>query len=230
MITGEAGSVIPLSIQVDFMNTLHKYYVRLWGVPLGFTLNAGNHIENWWVVPLSKVPNLRVNIPTDVSGRYEIVVTLFNIDGTVLANADTLLVIGSTAIVKTVKSTDVPEGAAGSVTPRAQLPTERPDRLAPPVQLSTEDKARAEQLVAQGEKYLADANIYVARQFFRRAADQGLAVAALRLAATYDTSELARLHVRGVVADPDEARKWYERARQLGASEAEIRMAKSLGN
>jgi hypothetical protein len=231
-ITGEPGSVIPLPIRIDPLNALHKNtYVRLSGIPRGVTLSAGNLIENWWIVPLFELPNLRVNIPTGVSGRAEIIVILFNLDGTTLATAETLLIAGSSGVVKTVKTPiDVPEKPAGIVTPRTEMSVKGPDRLVPPVQLSIEDKARAEQLVAQGEKYLADANINVARQFFRRAADLGLAAAALRLAATFDPGELARLQVHGVVPNPDEARKWYERARQLGASEAEIRLTRSLGN
>ena len=230
-ITGEPGSVIPLPIRIDSLKALHKAYVRLWGIPRGVTLSAGNLIENWWVVPVFELSNLRVNIPIDVSGRFEIVVILFNLDGTTLANAETLLVVGSTGIVKTVKTPmDVPEKRADGVTPRTEMPVEGPERLVPPVHLSIEDKARAEQLVTEGEKYLADANINVARQFFRGAADLGLAAAALRLAATFDPGELARLQIHGVVPNPDEARKWYERARQLGASEAEIRLTRSLGN
>ena len=44
--------------------------------------------------------------------------------------------------------------------------------------------------MAQGERFLAQGNIAVARQFFQRAAEAGLAAAALRLAATYDPAEL----------------------------------------
>ena len=51
----------------------------------------------------------------------------------------------------------------------------------------------------------------------------------IRLAATYDPSELARLQVQGIAPDPAEARKWYERARELGAPEAEERLARLAG-
>jgi TPR repeat protein len=78
----------------------------------------------------------------------------------------------------------------------------------------------------KGRKYLGDANIEAARQFFRRAADAGLAAAALRLAATYDPAELVHLQAEGVVANQAEARRWYERARDLGATEAEGRLAR----
>jgi TPR repeat protein len=48
------------------------------------------------------------------------------------------------------------------------------------------------------------------------------------MAATYDPAELDRLgiEVQGAIADPAQARKWYERARALGAPEAEERLAR----
>jgi TPR repeat protein len=76
-------------------------------------------------------------------------------------------------------------------------------------------------MIARGERDLADGNIAVARQFLLRAAEAGLAHGALLLASTYDAYELARMGVRGVQANPSVARMWYERARELGASEAE---------
>jgi TPR repeat protein len=97
-------------------------------------------------------------------------------------------------------------------------------------QLSADDRTKAEKLVAQGERFLQQGSIVLAREFFRRAADVGLAQAAIRLAATYDPSEIARLGAQGVVPDRAEARKWYERARELGAPEAEERLARLGGS
>ena len=90
--------------------------------------------------------------------------------------------------------------------------------------------AQAERYIAQGERYLLEGNIGVARQFFQRAADAGYAPGAMRLAATYDPAELSRSQVQGIVPNPSEARKWYERARELGAPEAEERLARLSGN
>ena len=49
------------------------------------------------------------------------------------------------------------------------------------------------------------------------------------LAATYDPRELARAGVQGLLPNVEEARKWYERARELGAPEAEERLARLGG-
>jgi hypothetical protein len=44
-----------------------------------------------------------------------------------------------------------------------------------------------------------------------------VAAGATLLATTYDPIELQRLKVVGLVGDRNEALKWYERARELGA-------------
>ena len=99
---------------------------------------------------------------------------------------------------------------------------------APP--LAAHDKARAERLLVRGDEYLANGSVISARAFFERAAAAGLAAGALRLAATYDPGELQRLQALRVVPDPALARRWYERARELGAPDAVERLARLSGN
>jgi TPR repeat protein len=124
-----------------------------------------------------------------------------------------------------------PKGA-NSLRAPPPVPAGRPDRSTAPrlPELSAEQRAGAERMLAQGDRFLAQGNIALAREFFRRAADAGLAQAALRAAGTYDPVELSRLQVQGVVPDRAEARKWYERARELGAPEAEERLARLGGS
>ena len=101
-----------------------------------------------------------------------------------------------------------------------QLASVEPTTSAPAPEAAAEQRARVERLLARGEAYLANGNVMGARDFFERAADAGLAAGALQLAVTYDPVELKRLKVQGVKPDVALARKWYERARQLGAAEA----------
>ena len=51
--------------------------------------------------------------------------------------------------------------------------------------------------IGQGDKYLATGNMAAARDFYERAAEMGLAEAAIRLAATYDPAELQHFPVQG---------------------------------
>jgi TPR repeat protein len=53
-----------------------------------------------------------------------------------------------------------------------------------------------------------------------RAAETGLARAALLLGSTYDQHEFARLRIQGVQPSPSLAHKWYLRAQELGETEA----------
>ena len=95
--------------------------------------------------------------------------------------------------------------------------------------MTAEQRQRAERMVNQGDTYMAQANFAAARQFYRRAADIGLALGAMRLASTYDPVELVLHKVQGLSPDAAEARKWYNRARELGASDASIRISRLDG-
>jgi glycosyl transferase family 2 len=99
----------------------------------------------------------------------------------------------------------------------------KPDR-APESKASAlvqEDRQRVEKMIARGERELADGNVSVARQFFLRAAEAGIARGALLLASTYDAHEYVRLRIQGVQPNPGEARKWYKRAHELDATLAD---------
>ena len=88
--------------------------------------------------------------------------------------------------------------------------------------LAPQDKQRALDFFKKGEDLSAAGNVGAARLFYERAADAGLAEGALALAATFDPDEPARRQILGgVQPDRAAARRWYERARELGASEAE---------
>jgi TPR repeat protein len=74
---------------------------------------------------------------------------------------------------------------------------------------------QARRLLQQGERYAAEGNLAVARRYFGRAADLGLAIAATKMAETFDGDALARNGVRGVTPDPAEAANWRRRAQEL---------------
>jgi hypothetical protein len=88
------------------------------------------------------------------------------------------------------------------------------------------DPQEAERFVARGEHSLAAGNVAVAREFFLRAADAGVARGALLLASTYDPYELVGLHVVGVQPNIALAERWYERAEALGEKLASERIAR----
>jgi hypothetical protein len=226
-IIAEAASQIAVLIQAGPAEAIPaNSFIRLRGLPASVSLSEGYSIgPGSWAVPLHSLPNLRAMIPTGVSGRSELTISLVSVDGTLLAEVRSAFVVGPSAIMAPADG----ESKLTLVPPRP-LPAGRPQLVPRAPQLPPEEKDRAEKLVAQGERFLAQGNVAIARQFFQRAADAGFAPAAIRLAATYDPGELARLQAQGVVPDRAEARKWYERARELGAEEAEERLAKLGGS
>jgi hypothetical protein len=224
-IVAEPASQMALAIQVGPPDALPaNSFVRLRGLPPSVSLSEGHAIgPGTWAVPLFSLPTLKANVPAGVSGRSEFMVQLVGVDGALLAEARVSLVVGPPV------STGDRAAPSTAVLPPSPVPAGRPDRNghAPrPPELSAEERSRAEKLVVQGDRYLESGNIAVARQFYQRAADGGLALGAIKLAATFDPAELVRLKVQGVVPAPAEARKWYERARELGAPEAEERLAR----
>jgi TPR repeat protein len=89
------------------------------------------------------------------------------------------------------------------------------------VQLSPEEIAT---LVQRGEDFVAAGDLPSARLVFQRAAEAGDARAAMALAATYDPIALKRLGVVGISPDVEKARKWYEKAKEYGSTEAPRRI------
>jgi TPR repeat protein len=95
--------------------------------------------------------------------------------------------------------------------------------------MTPQDRERASRLMKRGDELLELGDISGARLYYERSAEAGLAAAAMALAATYDAAELAHLKVRGIAADAKAAKRWYERARELGAGEAEGRLRRLGG-
>jgi hypothetical protein len=232
-IDAKPGSQVLLTIQVrppEVLSTIR--FVTLSGLPPSVSLSVGHSfVPGSWLIPAGGLARLTANIPYDSTGRANIVIGLIGMDGRLVAEARTALVVGPEPMMAPAAKAPIePQQKRSGVVP----PPDRSDRTSPaaprPVELSAADRGRAEQLVAQGDRYLAQSKIAGARLFFGQAADMGLAVGAIRLAATYDPAELSRLRVQGITPDPAEARKWYERARELGAPEAEHRLARLGGN
>jgi hypothetical protein len=224
-IVAEPDSQAELPIEIGPRDALpSNSFLRLRGFPRSVSLTQGHAIApGSWAVPLFAVGSLKAIVPAGVDGRSDIIISLVGVDGTTIAEARTQLVVGQVRVL-----------AAPVEKPPPQAP---PKRLAPgPVppaagpQLSGEERGRAERLLALGGRHLEQGNIAAARMFFQRAAEAGLAAGALKMAATYDPAELTRLEALALTPDRNEARKWYERARELGAQEAEERLSRLAGN
>ena len=231
-ISAEAATQAALPIRVTPADSLPRNsFVRVRGLPPTAALTEGYSIApGSWAVSLAALPELKIMLPAGTTGRSEIIVTLVSIDGTVLAETKATLSI-SPAGQKSERnliardqgppsSATILRAGVGEGAERSGLPPPQPGMQSMPPQ----DRERALRLVKKGDEQLAEGNISAARLFYERAADAGLAQGAMALAGTFDATELAQLGVRGIQPDPKQARRWYERAQQLGASDAEERL------
>lgn len=222
----EPASKSPFPIQVGPIESLvRNSFVRIRGLPTAATLTEGHSISpGAWAVPLAGLATLGIVLPVGLQqGRWDVVVALVTIEGTVLTDTKTALVVGPVQLIapqlKDKPSTSV--AALGSSAATSPLEAAPPPAATPP---PSPERDRALGLYAKGKELLGQGNIQPARMLFRRAADAGLAESALALGGTYDPVELSKLRVIGLQPDIAAARQWYDKARQLGAPEAAERL------
>jgi len=209
-------------------------YIRIENLPVAVTLSDGQKTATGaWVVPISALEGLRVTVPAGIRRGSEFVIDLVAGDGSVLAERTVALdVARAVAATPDKKENDAPvpptvitaSAVSVATAPTAESapasPSDRKSMVPVRPTLTREERAQADKLLSRGDRHVTDGNIAIARQFFTRAAELGLPIAAWRMAETYDPTVLARANVRGLVPDPVQARKWYERALELGMPEA----------
>ncbi|HEY7644989.1 MAG TPA: SH3 domain-containing protein, partial [Hyphomicrobiales bacterium] len=90
--------------------------------------------------------------------------------------------------------------------------------------LRADESNRVANLIAHGHKMIDVGYFAGARAYFKRAAEAGSGDAALLLGATFDPEFIDKIGAHGIKADPQEARGWYDRAKQLGVEDAETKL------
>jgi hypothetical protein len=187
-------------------------FLRIRGLPIAAALSDGHVIApGSWAVSLNALPGLNVILPVGVQGSSDISINLVSVDGNVLAEARTVLAVEVAAAVRPEPPAIVlrPEPPATALRPEppAAVGARDPVAVTP---LPPEERERAVGMHAKGQELLDRGQVYAARKLFERAAEIGLAQAAVSLAATYDQEELIKLQVMGLPQDPAAARMWYE--------------------
>jgi hypothetical protein len=233
MVLAEPASDTPFPIQVGPPDAIPKNsFLRVRGLPASVALSEGHSIApGSWAVPFVGLPTLRISVPVGLSGKSEITVALVTVDGAVLADVRTTLLIASPSLVAPGQSEPQPKSVASIGAAVATAPVDSSNRgarstrpSAPAAPPRTEAQQHAMRFVTKGNELLGEGDVSTARLYYQRAADAGLHEGALAMAATYDPDELIRIGVKGLQPDPKAARSWYEKARDLGAPEAEERL------
>jgi hypothetical protein len=234
----EPASETAMPIQIGPIDAIPRNsFVRIRGLPAPAVLSEGHSIApGSWAIPLSVLPNLRISVPVGVAGKSDITIALVQIDGTVLAEGHASLIVAAAETIASAQLAAPRERSVASVgPPPSPLEASPPPAMRPPVPTTTppparepgpltEEQKRGLTFIVRGRAQAQQGNIAAARLFYQRAADVDLAEGALVLAGTYDPVELAAMGVAGVQPDVALARRWYERARELGAREADERL------
>jgi hypothetical protein len=235
-ISAEPGAQAPLTIRIGPPEAVPKgSFIRVRGLPPTVALSEGHSVApGSWAVPIAALPNLKLTLPASASGKSEVSISLVGLDGSVLSEAKSTLVVTAPPPAPADSQARAKSNPSGPSILRAGTPI-APERAEPPLTsappaVTNEQRERALRLLKRGNEQLAEGGIAQARLLFERAAEAGLAQGAMALAATYDPVELERLGVQGLRPDRAQAQHWYEKARQLGAAEAEQRLRRLSAN
>jgi hypothetical protein len=198
-------------------NAPRNSFVRVRGLPPTAVLSGGHAIgPGTWAISVAVASDLDLLMAVTPQGSFEVLITLLTIDGSVLNEAKCTLQISNAAPSPEPEARPLasPTILRSGVSPEVQpSPATKPD-----------DRALALHLLQRGDELVAEGNIAPARLLYERAISLGLAQAAMALAATFDPNEFKKLNVQGIEPSTREARRWYERARELGADEADLRL------
>ena len=122
-----------------------------------------------------------------------------------------------------------PTTTVATAAPTATTPVVTAPAIAAPVHAAAParriDADELANLMTRAKALLASGDISPARLLLERAAEGQDATAALMLAQTYDPTVLGTQDIRNITPDPAMARNWYQRAAQLGSSEAQRRLS-----
>ena len=221
------SSEASLAIQVAPGATIpQRAIVLIRGLPSTIALSEGRLFESGvWAVGAASLGQLKITSSSASAGRNDLKISLVALDGTLLAEARSALVIGSepmpTNAVVDVRDNTVLTAATPQRTPDKPVDTPPPA----PKRLTAEQTEQLLGMVKKGDQQMGVGNVSAARLLYGRAAESGLAAGALALAATFDDQELKKYRVvGGVQADQKQAEFWYEKARELGSAEARERL------
>jgi hypothetical protein len=196
-----ANEALPLGVALK--GATGSEFAFLSGLAAGTRLSAGGpYGTNGWRIPVRELDGALAYAPRDFVGVMDAAIDLR------LPND---LLLDSQALRLEWVVAKQPE-----VRPRA----ERPQEARVGVVVRPLDAAEVDLFVRRGQEYLRMGDIVSARLVLRRAANAGNAQAALALGATFDPSVLAELGVLGFAPDLAQARTWYQRALELGSTDA----------
>jgi hypothetical protein len=217
-VNGLAGSPIPLNIKLLGPTDGDQLFVFT-GIPSGVTLNPGGFFGKFWAVNSKVIPDLTLTAPNGYSGSFTV---------SVVRRQE-----ASSGIASTSFKVSITEPPATTATAEPEPAAARPVAAEPAAELAKTERpkpvSRAEipneaQLIDRANDFLDKGDVSAARSIYEFLVAQGSAPAAMAMGETYDPGVLRKIQVRGLEPNPEKAREWYQKAEDLGSSDARRRL------
>ena len=225
----------PLELGVSVDAPAPGMTVMIKWMPAGARLTAGRRASaNEWRVPAQIISDAAIIPPTDFVGELNLAAELRGADGATLVTTFVRLTwtsaqTGSTAVSAASTAAAPPPPpvapapqqpqAAASPPPAAAPAVATPQAQAEPIRELSPNEIAA--LVRRAQELLASGDLQGARLLLTRAADAHDARTALLLAKTFDPTASRQFSAADAGPDVDQARNWYQRAREWGSPEAQ---------
>ncbi|WP_088347106.1 MULTISPECIES: SEL1-like repeat protein [Rhodomicrobium] len=206
--------ILPSAAELRAAGAGEGTFLLIRNIPEGVSVSAGMATGRVWVVPLREAPTLRLLSKPGASAQFQLGFHLIGPNNRVLAE---------TTVPVTLRPIQPVVAVGPAIPPRPETPLKPPAQTRPQAEpLSPQAEAV---LLARGREVLEQGGIAAARIIFEELATHGSAAGALALARSYDPAYAGAS--RGSAPPPNlaEARKWYERAAELGNPDAKRRLA-----
>jgi hypothetical protein len=225
-IEAEPGKEIPITLSLPSATELQGagadkgVFILIRNIPEGVSVSAGMTTGRVWVVPLREASTLRLVSKPGVTDEFQLSFYLMGPNSKALAEATTTVRLRSrqdtaATLGPAMPKPDSAKPEAATVQPQTPPPPQA-ERLTPQAETA---------LLSRGRDVLRQGGVAAARIIFEELATHGSAAGALALARTYDPSYVVPSGAAAPAPSLAEARKWYERAAQLGNADAKRRLA-----
>lgn len=231
----------PVSLGVNVKSPGSGATVIIDRMPAAARLTVGRRMSTGeWRVPAQQISDASIIPPADFVGVINLTAELRGSDGAALVSsvvrpAWTSARPGGGAVEASASAATVPSGAAAPMPrqqPPAPTPLQQPQQQQPMASPAPRAAARAEPrareidpdevagFVRRAQELLATGDLQAARLLLLRASEAHDARAALLLAKTFDPIVSKQFGLASAGSDLAQARNWYQKAEEWGASEA----------
>ena len=202
LVDAQAGERIALPVELGPASaTAEVGALVVRGLPDSFSITGASAAgDGSWVLAPQELQTARIIVPEQAAGEVDVAISLFDFAAVEVGLMNLRLKIAA----RTVKAGASASTSGGGLQTSAQ----------------SLDPDRARGLLERGRQLLEIGDVAAARLLFERAAEGGVAEAALLAGETYDPVRLAMRGVVGLRGSAETAKGWYERALAQGVNDA----------